>query len=708
MAIRLSGLNSGMDTESIVSELVKAKSDKKIKLEGEQKKLSWKQEAWKELNSKIYAFYSKKLSNMRLTSDFNKKTTTSSHSAVSVVTGGDAPNVVQTMSITKMAKAGYLTGAKLPEASGKEGTFTKDTKLVADLGIADGSFFTITANGTSKEIKITESTTINNVLTSMREAGVNANFDEINQRFYISSKNTGKDNDFTITANDQAGLLAMSKLGIASSLDDDVNTKALYKKYADALVYNDDGTLNREESLAGLQSMVDEEVKARVAEYAKQIEDAQAKKEELQDKLSSAETEFQSKYVTDGIISDETDAEGNPIAETDVAKIREAIAAFEKTEEEYNALTDEEKEAYYATLNTYRDQLAGAKNLASINADITAQDAKIAQAEIYITVGTDGAENAANATLIGQVENEIIKQAQEYEAMLDIYENSPVNTSAVRIAGQDAEIVLNGATYTAERNTFEINDLTISINSYTTEEITLTTAEDTSGIYDMIKDFFKEYNELINEMDKLYNADSASKYNMLTDEEREALSEDDAKEWDDKIKGALLRRDSSLGTVFEALKTTMLSGVTLSDGTKMYLSSFGINTAGYFDSEENKRNAYHIDGDEDDTTVADKANKLQAAIASDPTQVAEFFSKLARNLYEKLDDLMASTDYSSAFTVYNDKALKKEYETYKEKIADQEEKIADFEDRYYDKFAKMEVAMSKINSQQSSLASLFG
>ena len=696
MAIRLSGLNSGMDTESIVAEIVKAKSDKKIKLEGEQKKLSWKQDAWKELNSKIYAFYSKKLSNMRLSSDFNKKTTTSSHSAVSVVTGSNAPNVVQTMSITTMAKAGYLTGAVLSEASGKAGTYTKDTKLVADLGIADGSSFTITANGTSKEIKITESTSINDVLTSMREAGVNANFDEINQRFYISSKNTGKANDFTITADDQAGLLAMSKLGIASSLNDDVNTKALYKKYADALT--DDSKL---------QVLVAEEVKKRIADYAKQIEGAEDVKEELQEKLTAAEKEFQSKFnVSGSIFSGETDAEGNPVAETDVAAIEAAIANLnwvEKTDEELAALTEDEKTAYEAdkaTYKAYNDQLTAAKNLDSIKADIAAQDEKIAEAEQYVVLGTDGAENTATEALNELVEGEILAKAQKYKDMLDVYNDPSIKKGAVRIAGEDAEIVLNGASYKSERNTFEINDLTITVNSNTSEEITLTTAEDTSGIYDMIKGFFKEYNELINEMDKLYNADSASKYTMLTDEEREALSEDDAKEWDEKIKGALLRRDSSLGTVFEALKTTMLSGVTLSDGTKMYLSNFGINTAGYFDSEENKRNAYHIDGDEDDTTVADKTNKLQAAIASDPAQVAEFFSKLARNLYEKLDDLMASTDYSSAFTVYNDKTLKKEYETYKEKIAD-------FEDRYYDKFAKMEVALSKINSQQSSLSSLF-
>lgn len=702
MAIRLSGLNSGMDTESIVAELVKAKSDKKIKLEGEQKKLSWKQDAWKELNAKIYALYSKTLSNMRMTSDFNKKTTTSSHSAVSVVTGGDAPNVVQTMSITQMAKAGYLTGTVLSEASGKTGTFTKDTKLVEELGIEANSSFTITSNGTSKEITITESTTIDNVLTAMREAGVNANFDEVNQRFYISSKNTGEANDFTITANERAGLLAMSKLGIAASLSADESTKELYNKYARALT--DDSVL---------AELVGEELKKRIAEYAKKITDAQTVKTELEEKLAEAEQEFQSKFaVSGGILT--TDAEGNSVAQTDVAVIEQAIADLgwtEKTEEEIATLSEEEKAAYEADkakYELYNDQLSAAKNIASINSDIEKQNELIADAEQYVTLGAEGAENTATEELKEIVRNEILTRAQEYKDMLDVYNDPSIKTGAIRIAGKDAEIVLNGATYKAERNVFEINDLTISINSYTSEEITLSTAEDTSGIYDMIKGFFKEYNELINEMDKLYNADSASKYTMLTDDEREALSEDDAKEWDEKIKSALLRRDSSLGTVFEAMKTTMLSGVTLSDGTKLYLSNFGINTAGYFDSEANKRNAYHIDGDEDDTTVADKTNLLKAAIASNPTQVAEFFAKLARNLYEKLDDLMASTEYSSAFTVYNDKALKEEYNSYKEKIADQEEKIADFEDRYYDRFSKMEVALSKINSQQSSLSSIFG
>ena len=59
MAMRVSGINSGLDTDAIVQELVSAYSKKTEKYEKEQTKLSWKQEAWKSLNSKVYSFYTK-------------------------------------------------------------------------------------------------------------------------------------------------------------------------------------------------------------------------------------------------------------------------------------------------------------------------------------------------------------------------------------------------------------------------------------------------------------------------------------------------------------------------------------------------------------------------------------------------------------------------------------------------------------------------
>ena len=94
---------------------------------------------------------------------------------------------------------------------------------------------------------------------------------------------------------------------------------------------------------------------------------------------------------------------------------------------------------------------------------------------------------------------------------------------------------MNGAEFTSDGNTFEINGLTITAHAKTDVPITLTTADDTDGIYDMIKGFLKEYNELINEMDKLYNADSAKGYEPLTDEEKEAMSEKDIEKWEEKI-----------------------------------------------------------------------------------------------------------------------------------------------------------------------------
>lgn len=500
MAIRLSGMSSGLDTESIVSELVKAKSQKKEKLEKDQKRFGWKQDAWKELNSKIYNLYSSTLSDMRYVSSYSKKVTKSSSNAVSVITDAESPNCIQTLTVNSMAKAGYLTGGKLEDTTGTG--YTSATKLT-DLGIQAGSKITVTSNGTPTEIEITEDMTIGSFVSSLRNAGLNANFDEKNQRFYISAKKTGVDEDFSLTASDDAGLAVLSAL--------------------------------------------------------------------------------------------------------------------------------------------------------------------------------------------------------------KINENDETN-GVVRIEGEDASITLNGVEYTSNNNTMTINGLTITVNSNTDEEITLSTTDDTEGIYDMIKNFFKEYNALVNEMDKLYNAASADKYTMLSDEEKEAMSEDEVEEWEEKIKGALLRKDSTLGNVSSAMKSIMLAGVEMKDGSKMYLSDFGINTLGYLTAKENEKNAFHIDGDKDaiDSTVKMNTNTLQAMIASEPEKVTEFFSSLTKNLYEKLDTLMARTEYSSAFTVYNDKSMKEEYDNYKKKISEQEELIAEYEDRYYDKFTAMEVALSKMESQQNAISGLFG
>ena len=140
----------------------------------------------------------------------------------------------------------------------------------------------------------------------------------------------------------------------------------------------------------------------------------------------------------------------------------------------------------------------------------------------------------------------------------------------------------------------------------------------------------------------------------------------------------------------------------------MYLSNFGIETLNYFTAPENEKNAYHIDGDSDDSNTSGNADKLRSMIANDPDTVVEFFSSLSKNLYSKMQDMMAPTEYSSAFTVYEDKKMKEEYDGYTSKIKDLEKKLADYEDKWYAKFAAMETAMAKLQKGASAVTSLLG
>lgn len=276
------------------------------------------------------------------------------------------------------------------------------------------------------------------------------------------------------------------------------------------------------------------------------------------------------------------------------------------------------------------------------------------------------------------------------------------------IDAQDAEIELNGAIFTSDKNTFNINGLSITATAVTgDEEITITTDNDYDGIYDMIKDMLSEYNDIIKDVYKKYNADSARKFNMLTEDEKEAMTDDEVEKWEDTIKDSLLRRDKDLYTIMNILTDSMSNGVEI-DGKKRYLSEYGIGTLPYFDSEDDDKKSLHIDGDKDDEKTGAKEDKLKAAIASDPEGTIKFFSALCNQMYTNIGETMKRSEYRSIYKVYDDKSLQSDYDSYAKKIAEAQSKLDDYEDRWYDKFSKMEVALSKLQSNQNSLAGMLG
>ncbi|MBE5843412.1 MAG: hypothetical protein E7302_04420 [Butyrivibrio sp.] len=280
--------------------------------------------------------------------------------------------------------------------------------------------------------------------------------------------------------------------------------------------------------------------------------------------------------------------------------------------------------------------------------------------------------------------------------------------------GEDAEITLNGVKYTSDSNTFEINGLTITAKQKA-EDITLTTSDDTSGIYDMIKGFLKEYNELIGEMAKLYNAENADEYDILTEEQKDSMTEDEIKEWNEKIEDGLLAKDATIGRVMREMKNIMLGAFDMGEVDeetgkpyKTSFASFGIATLSYFNTDENERGQWHIDGDEDDEHTSSNEDKLKAMITKNPDLVRNFFKQISSSMYSKLGDLMKSTDFSSSFTLYEDKQMKKQVDKYKTQLKEEQKKLESMEDKYYDQFAQMEKAMTSLNSKQSALSGLIG
>ena len=67
-----------------------------------------------------------------------------------------------------------------------------------------------------------------------------------------------------------------------------------------------------------------------------------------------------------------------------------------------------------------------------------------------------------------------------------------------------------------------------------------------------------------------------------------------------------------------------------------------------------------------------------------------------------------TSEYSSIYKVYNDKQMKKDYASYTTKIKEAEDELNDYEDKWYKKFSQMEVTLSKLQSQTSSLTSMLG
>lgn len=698
MPIRMTGLTSGLDTESIVNQLMSAQRTKQTKVENKKQKLEWKQEIWKGLNTKIYGFYKDSLSKMKYSSNYStKKASVSDSTKLTATAGTNAAAGSYKVEINKIASAQYVTSGKLSykDSSGNTNTATTSTKL-SDLGMSSGTVLKLEVGDKSSALEVKDDTTIKDFVDFCSNAGLNATFDEKQQRFFLSSKDSGEENSFKLSANGYSsdGQTIVNNLNDAVGL---TNLTSDQKKTYNSIVYG---------AIASNKEISSDDITT-LQTLAKSSADAEANSKATVFYRAKLEKNYTLSDEDAKAIEDKYNANDTLTNEDKATAIQKEKDEKKKADIDKQMATDESK----AAITKLVESGITAQNVSDAGLDDASQYTFESKTE-RDNVAKEAVNNAVTA--YNKVASKGITSTNSALAALGLQnvDGSAVSESSnplgmVVTEASDTKIVYNGATLTSNNTSIKVAGVTLNLLGTTAagETVNVTVSNDTSAVYDNIKEFITEYNSILKTMNTYYGAASASSYEVLTDDQKKAMSDDEVDKWNTKIKDSLLRRDSTLNSLISTLKTDMMGTVTASNGKTYSLANLGITTSSKNYSEGG---LLHIKGDEDDDEFADSTNTLMQMLEEDPDTVKEVLSGLASNLYDSLNKKMGTTTLSSALTFYNDKEMASQLSDYKKEISDWESKLSDMEEKYYSQFSAMETALAKIQSQQNTLSSYLG
>lgn len=246
-----------------------------------------------------------------------------------------------------------------------------------------------------------------------------------------------------------------------------------------------------------------------------------------------------------------------------------------------------------------------------------------------------------------------------------------------------------------------------------TEDITFQAKPDTEKIVNTIKDMVKEYNEILELVNKEVSTRPNRDYQPLTSEQKKELSEDDIKLYEEKAKEGLLFGDSDLRSLSNSLRF-IINPTDLAEMEKI-----GITVS----SEYSENGKLSID-----------ETKLKAALESNPDNVKNLFTKkagesvngvvsssngIAENLKNVFDTYVRTTGATKgaliekagsvkAPTSVLTNALYKQMSEIDKTIARLETRLKSEQDRYIKQFTSLESLISQMNNQSSWLSQFGG
>ncbi|WP_367569179.1 flagellar filament capping protein FliD [Lacrimispora sp.] len=295
--------------------------------------------------------------------------------------------------------------------------------------------------------------------------------------------------------------------------------------------------------------------------------------------------------------------------------------------------------------------------------------------------------------------------------------------------GQDAIISVKYGEYAdpinIERgsNTFNLDGLAVTVNgtfgTYVDDTVTYNSADavtfnaqtDSDKIVKAVSDMIKDYNEIVKLVNDELTTKPNRKYEPLTDEQKEDMSESQIEKWEKEAKTGMLFGDSILRSLSDSLRSVFQ----VDGADAALLTSIGITkSTSYSDNgalvfDETKFRA-GLETSEDKiqelfTRKADTGTGTREGLAGRLTAVTNQYASTTGAIKGSLIEKAGST-YAPTSILSN--ALKKSMDEVDKFVERLQAQLQVETDRYVKQFTSLETVISQMNSQSSWLQGAFG
>ncbi|GKV65843.1 MULTISPECIES: flagellar hook-associated protein 2 [unclassified Sporosarcina] len=197
--MRIGGLASGMDTDQIIKDMMKAHRIPLDKITQKKAYTTWQMEDYRSINRDLRKTSDKLFDTVIKQSTYlQKNVNVSDDKAVSIKSLNASNDFSGTLKVEQLATQATLQSGKLTKTVDDKQVNLSESEIATmqlksfDSSISDTSEIKISVGGKSQNIKVSSSDSIGAVIAQInKETGVNAFYDEYTGRIALTAKNSG-------------------------------------------------------------------------------------------------------------------------------------------------------------------------------------------------------------------------------------------------------------------------------------------------------------------------------------------------------------------------------------------------------------------------------------------------------------------------------------------------------------------------------------